>query len=147
MCPILTLFSVRKKHGLSESQPKFGGTQFGPRLETSNLQRRWGSSTEPTPMFVQSCKPSALPNSSNPVMMIGGNNGQSENRTKHLATGVSRRQVKIVPKIVKNVNILKCHSHIWTHHKKYIQISTNSLWNFKKPKVILCGKINAGFKV
>ena len=32
---------------------------------------------------------------------------------------------KNVSKCVKNVNILEFHDHIWNHHEKFIQISTN----------------------
>ena len=41
------------------------------------------------------------------------------------AAGISRRQVKNVTNFVKNVRIVEIHDHIWSHHKKYIQISTN----------------------
>ena len=39
------------------------------------------------------------------------------------AAGMSRRQVK--KKKRKNVNILECYYHIWNHHEKCIQKSTN----------------------
>ena len=34
-------------------------------------------------------------------------------------------QVKNVTHFVKNVNIVEFHYHIWNHHEKCIQISTN----------------------
>ena len=36
--------------------------------------------------------------------------------------GECRRHIK---NVVKNVNILEFHDHIWNHHEKYIEISTN----------------------
>ena len=42
----------------------------------------------------------------------------------HVA-GACRRQVKIVTNFVKNVKIVGFHDHIWNHHEKCIQISTN----------------------
>ena len=33
--------------------------------------------------------------------------------------------VKNVTNFVKNVKIVECHDHIWNHHVKYIEISTN----------------------
>ena len=41
------------------------------------------------------------------------------------AAGECRRQVKNVKNVVKNVNIVGFHDHIWNHHEKCIQISTN----------------------
>ena len=41
------------------------------------------------------------------------------------AADESRRQVKCFINLVKNVNILEFHDHIWNHHEKYIEISTN----------------------
>ena len=41
------------------------------------------------------------------------------------AAGEYRRHVKKVTKFVKNVKILEFHDHIWNHHEKCIQISTN----------------------
>ena len=41
------------------------------------------------------------------------------------AAGECRRQVKILTNLVKNVKIVEFHDHIWDHHEKYIQISTN----------------------
>ena len=41
------------------------------------------------------------------------------------AAGECRRQTKNVIKFVKNCNILEFHDHIWNHHVKCIQISTN----------------------
>ena len=41
------------------------------------------------------------------------------------AAGVSRRQVKMFTKVLKNVNILEFGDYIWNHHDKCIQISTN----------------------
>ena len=41
------------------------------------------------------------------------------------AAGECRRQVKNVTNFVKNVNIVEFHDHIWNHHGKCIQISTN----------------------
>ena len=43
----------------------------------------------------------------------------------HYAAGVSRRQVENCTKIVKNVTIIGFHYHIWNHHGKYIQMSTD----------------------
>ena len=37
----------------------------------------------------------------------------------------SMRQVKNVTKLVKNVEIVEFHDHIWNHNEKCIQISTN----------------------
>ena len=51
--------------------------------------------------------------------------------TRHLyinafhAAGECRRQVIDLTYFVKNVNILEFHGHIWNHHEKYIQQSTN----------------------
>ena len=42
----------------------------------------------------------------------------------HVA-GKCRRQIKKLTKLVKDVNILEFHDHIWNHHVKYIEISTN----------------------
>ena len=39
------------------------------------------------------------------------------------AAGECRRPV--ITHFVKNVNILEFHGHIWNHHEKYIQQSTN----------------------
>ena len=39
--------------------------------------------------------------------------------------GECRRHVQHFTKIVKNVNILEFHYHIWNHHEKCIQTSTN----------------------
>ena len=41
------------------------------------------------------------------------------------AAGECRRPVKNVTKCVKNVNIVEFHYHIWNHHEKCIQQSTN----------------------
>ena len=41
------------------------------------------------------------------------------------AAGECRRQVKKLTKFVKNVKIVEFHYHIWNHHEKCIQISTN----------------------
>ena len=41
------------------------------------------------------------------------------------AAGECRRQVKNVTKCSKNDNILEFHDHIWNHHEKCTQISTN----------------------
>ena len=43
----------------------------------------------------------------------------------HAAAGECRRQVKKLKIIVKNVEIVEFHYHIWNHHEKCIQISTN----------------------
>ena len=50
--------------------------------------------------------------------------GGRGNRALH-QTGECRRQVKNVTNLVKNVNILEFHDHIWNNHEKYIEISTN----------------------
>ena len=42
----------------------------------------------------------------------------------HHAAGVSRRQLKNVTKLSKNVNILDFGDYIWNHHGKCIQMST-----------------------
>ena len=42
----------------------------------------------------------------------------------HVA-GECRRQVNKLTNLVKNVNILEFHDHIWNNHEKYIEISTN----------------------
>ena len=42
-----------------------------------------------------------------------------------LYTRESRRQVTNLTKVVKNVNIVEFHDHIWNHHEKCIQITTN----------------------
>ena len=42
----------------------------------------------------------------------------------HVA-GESRRQLKNVINLVKNVKIVEFHDHIWNQHEKCIQISTN----------------------
>ena len=41
------------------------------------------------------------------------------------AAGECRRRVKYLTNVVKNVNILEIHDHIWNHHEKHIEISTN----------------------
>ena len=41
------------------------------------------------------------------------------------AAGECRRQVKNVSNLVKNVKIMEFHYHIWNHHEKCIQQSTN----------------------
>ena len=41
------------------------------------------------------------------------------------AAGKFRRQVKNVTHFVQNVKIEEFHNHIWNHHEKYIEISTN----------------------
>ena len=41
------------------------------------------------------------------------------------AAGECRRQVKNLTNLVKNGKIVEFHVHIWIHHKKCIQISTN----------------------
>ena len=41
------------------------------------------------------------------------------------AAGECRRQVKNITNLVKNVKIVEFHYHIWNHHEKCIQISTN----------------------
>ena len=41
------------------------------------------------------------------------------------AAGESRRQVKKLTKFVKNAETVELHDHIWNHHEKCIQISTN----------------------
>ena len=41
------------------------------------------------------------------------------------AIGECRRQAKNLTKCVKNVEIVEFHDHIWNHHEKYIEISTN----------------------
>ena len=41
------------------------------------------------------------------------------------AAGGCRRQVKTLTKFVKNVEIVEFHDHIWSHHEKCIQKSTN----------------------
>ena len=38
-----------------------------------------------------------------------------------------RRQVKSVTKFVKNVEIVEFQDHIWSHHEKCIQKSTNMI--------------------
>ena len=38
---------------------------------------------------------------------------------------MSRRQEQNVTKFVNNVEIVEFHAHIWNHHEKCIQISTN----------------------
>ena len=54
---------------------------------------------------------------------------QDEQHESHFnafhAAGECRRLVKNVTNFVKNVNIVEFHDHIWNHHKKCIQISTN----------------------
>ena len=39
--------------------------------------------------------------------------------------GVSGRQVRNFTKLLKNVNILEYHEHIWYHHVKCIQMRPN----------------------
>ena len=39
--------------------------------------------------------------------------------------GECRRQVKNLTNCVKLIKIVKFHDHIWNHHNKYIEISTN----------------------
>ena len=39
--------------------------------------------------------------------------------------GESRRHVQNVTKFAKNVHLLELHDHIWNHHEKCIEISTN----------------------
>ena len=39
--------------------------------------------------------------------------------------GECRRQVKNVTNLFKKVNILEFHDHIWNHHDKCVQQSTN----------------------
>ena len=50
-------------------------------------------------------------------------------KTTHLnafhAAGECRRQVQNFTKLSKNVKTLEFHDHIWIHHEKCIQISTN----------------------
>ena len=59
-------------------------------------------------------------------------------------------------KIVKNVNILEFRNHIWNHHEKCIQISTNmpgigslireihiQISEFERAKILVLGKTNA----
>ena len=41
------------------------------------------------------------------------------------AAGECRRQVKNVTNFVKYLKIVEFHDHIWIHHEKCIQISTN----------------------
>ena len=41
------------------------------------------------------------------------------------AAGECRRQVKNLTNVAKNVKIVEFHYHIWNHHEKCIQISTN----------------------
>ena len=41
------------------------------------------------------------------------------------AAGECRRQFKNVTNFVKNVKIVEFHDHIWNHHEKCFQISTN----------------------
>ena len=41
------------------------------------------------------------------------------------AAGECRRHVKNVTNFVKNVKIVQFHAHIWNHHEKCIQKSTN----------------------
>ena len=41
------------------------------------------------------------------------------------AAGECRRQIQNVTNLVKNVKIVEFHGHMWNHHEKYIQISTN----------------------
>ena len=41
------------------------------------------------------------------------------------AAGESRRQVQNGTIVLKNVNIMKSPDHIWNHHEKCFQISTN----------------------
>ena len=41
------------------------------------------------------------------------------------AAGECRRQVKNLTHFVKNVKIVEFHDHIWNHHEKCIQQSTN----------------------
>ena len=41
------------------------------------------------------------------------------------AAGECRRQVINLTHFVKNVISVEFHGHIWNHHEKYIQISTN----------------------
>ena len=41
------------------------------------------------------------------------------------AAGECRRQVNRITYFVKNVKIVEFHDHIWNHHEKCIQISTN----------------------
>ena len=56
-------------------------------------------------------------------------NGKSSALSEHLPRGrrESRRQVKHFTRVSKNINILEFHGHIWNHHEKYIQMSTNML--------------------
>ena len=41
------------------------------------------------------------------------------------AAGECRRHVKKLTHFVQNVKIVEFHDHIWNHHEKYIQTSTN----------------------
>ena len=60
--------------------------------------------------------------------------------------------------MIKNVNILEFHDHIWNHYEKYIEISTNisvigslickiavKFKKFEKTNTILLSKTNARF--
>ena len=69
------------------------------------------------------------------------------------AAGECRRQVKDLTNVVNFFKIVEFHDHVWNHHEKYIEISTNmpvigSLIreiNLKceKANAILLSKINA----
>ena len=72
------------------------------------------------------------------------------------AAGECRRQFKNATNLVKNVNIVELHDHIWNHHEKCIQISTNipgigsvipeitcEMLAFEKTNTILFSKTNA----
>ena len=45
--------------------------------------------------------------------------------TLYHEAGVSRRHLKNIVIMFKNVKILEFHDHIWNHHEKCIVISTN----------------------
>ena len=49
---------------------------------------------------------------------------KNDRNTYHEA-GECRRQVKHLIHFVKNVKIVEFYYHIWNHHEKYIEISTN----------------------
>ena len=57
------------------------------------------------------------------MSMIGQLDFMDSLNTYH-AAGMSRRQVQHFLKL-SNVKILELHNHIWNHHDKCIQISTN----------------------
>ena len=59
--------------------------------------------------------------------MDGETNGRVQSINAYHAARMSRRhrQVQNFPKMLKGSKILEFHDHIWNHHEKCIQISTN----------------------